>query len=187
MLSVSDIQGNRVLTRPCPYRLFVARERDDGLRAELGIRALGVSGVLLVGANAAAEVVLGRRAASVTEYRGAWELVPSGGVDPRRARADGDVDVTAALLDELEEEAGLPVDAVAELIPLGLVHDLCQDGYDVCFALRLREAPPVLLPEYDETALVSAREAAAWLRAPGRAVVPTSNAILELARAAALW
>jgi hypothetical protein len=66
-------------------------------------------------------------------------------------------------------------------------HRLGQDGYDVCFALRLRVAPAGLLPEYEETALVSARDAEAWLDATGRAVVPTSRVILELARAAALW
>jgi hypothetical protein len=123
----------------------------------------------------------------MTEYGGAWELVPSGGVEPRRAGADGIVDVTGALLGELEEEAGVPGEAVVETVPLGLVHDLGQDGYDVCFALRLRVAPAGLLPEYEETALVSARDAEAWLDATGRAVVPTSRVILELARAAALW
>jgi 8-oxo-dGTP pyrophosphatase MutT (NUDIX family) len=188
IVSVSDIEGGRVLTRTCSYRLFVARERDAALRATLGVRALGVSGVLLVGENGSAPtVVLGRRATSMTEYGGAWELVPSGGVEPRRAGADGIVDVTGALLDELEEEAGVRGEAVVETVPLGLVHDLGQDGYDVCFALRLRDAPAGLLPEYEETALVSARDAEAWLDATGRAVVPTSRVILELARAAALW
>ena len=141
IVSVSDIDSERVLTRACPYRLFVARERDAGLRAALGVRALGVSGVLLVGADGSApRVVVGRRAAGVTEYEGAWELVPSGGVDPRRAGADGIVDVTGALLAELEEEVGVSREAVVETVPLGLVHDRGQDGYDVCFALRLRDA-----------------------------------------------
>jgi 8-oxo-dGTP pyrophosphatase MutT (NUDIX family) len=187
MISVSDIEGDRVLTRACSYRLFLARERDAALRVTLGVRALGVSGILLVGGNGSAPaVVLGRRAAGMTEYAGAWELVPSGGVEPRRADANGIVDVTGALLDELEEEAGVPSEAVVETVPLGLVHDLGQDGYDVCFALRLRDAPPALLSEYEETALVSARDVAAWLDAAERAVVPTSPMILELARAAAL-
>jgi hypothetical protein len=187
IVSVSDIDGDRVLTCACPYRLFVARERDEELRAALGVRALGVSGVLLVGADGSAPaVVLGRRASGVTEYAGAWELVPSGGVDPRLAGANGIVDVAAALLDELEEEAGVPSEAVVETVPLGLVHDLGQDGYDVCFALRIRDAPTGLRSEYVETALVSAREAGAWLAETGCAVVPTSLVILELAQAAEL-
>jgi hypothetical protein len=187
IVSVSEIDGDRVLTRACPYRLFVARERDDALRTALGVRALGVSGVLLVGADGSTPaVLLGRRASGVTEYGGAWELVPSGGVDPRRAGADGVVDVTGALFDELEEEAGVTSEAVVETVPLGLVHDLGQDGYDACFALRLRDAPADRLPEYEETALVSARDAVAWLDSAGRTVVPTSRAILELARAAGL-
>ena len=187
IVSVSEIRGDRVLARACPYRLFVARECDALLRATLGVRALGVSGVLLVGAyGGTRSVVLGRRAWDVTEYPGAWELVPSGGVEPRRAGADGIVDVSAALLDELEEEAGVSKEAVAETVPLGLVHDLGQDGYDVCFALSLREAPSLQLLEYDETALIPATEADAWLAATAGVVVPTSRAILELAREAAL-
>src|SRR5262249_50107029 len=124
ILSVSEIDGGRVLTRACPYRLVIARGRDAALRAALGVGRLGVSGVLLVGANGdAPAVVLGRRAADVTEHGGAWEFVPSGGIQPERAGADGIVDVGAALLDELEEEAGLAKHAVVETIPLGLVHD----------------------------------------------------------------
>jgi hypothetical protein len=186
ILSVSEIEGARVTVRACPYRLFVARERDEDVRSALGLRALGVSGVLLVGPDGAPSVVFGRRARDVTEYGGAWELVPSGGLDAARAGPDGSVDVGGALLAELEEEAGVSRDAVAETLPLGLVHDLAQDGYDVCFALRLRDEPRDGLPEYEETELVPGGEAAAWLDDAGRAVVPTSRAILDLAREAGL-
>jgi hypothetical protein len=187
MISVTAIEGDRVVTRPCAYRLFVARERDAALRERLGVRALGVSGVLLIGGDRGERsVVLGRRSADVTEYGGAWELVPSGGIEPRRAGRDGIVDVKAALFAELEEEAGLREDDVLEAMPLGLVHDIGQDGYDVCLALHVREDANIRLAEYAERVLLPAKDAGAWLGARDRAVVPTSRALLELAEEAAL-
>ena len=125
MICVNAVEGDRVLTRPCAYRLFVARERDAALRERLGVRALGVSGVLLIGGDRGERsVVLGCRSVDVTEYSGAWELVPSGGIEPGRAGRDGIVDVEAALFAELEEEAGLRRGDVLEMVPLGLVHDI---------------------------------------------------------------
>jgi 8-oxo-dGTP pyrophosphatase MutT (NUDIX family) len=187
MISVSAVEGDRVLTRPCAYRLFVARERDGVLRERLGVRALGVSGILLIGGDGGERsVVLGRRSADVTEYGGAWELVPSGGIEPGRAGRDGIVDVEAALLAELEEEAGLGRSEVLEAVPLGLVHDIGQDGYDVCLALNVGENARVRLTEYEQLVLLRAKDAGAWLGAQDRAVVPTSRALLELAEQAGL-
>jgi 8-oxo-dGTP pyrophosphatase MutT (NUDIX family) len=187
MISVSAVEGDRVVTRPCAYRLFVARERDAALRERLGVRALGVSGVLLIGGDRGERsVVLGCRSADVTEYGGAWELVPSGGIEPERAGADGIVDVEAALFAELEEEAGLRRSDVLEAVLLGLVHDIGQDGYDVCLALHVREDAKIRLAEYEEHMVLPAKAAVAWLDGGDRAVVPTSRALLELAEEAAL-
>jgi 8-oxo-dGTP pyrophosphatase MutT (NUDIX family) len=187
VISVSAVDGDRVVTRPCSYRLFVARERDTALRERLAVRALGVSGALLIGSDdGARSVLLGRRSTDVTEYGGAWELVPSGGIEPARAGRDGAVDVESALLAELEEEAGIQRDTVVDVVPLGLVHDIAQDVYDVCLALRVREAPPERLSEYEESVLVPAHDARAWLDAQKRAVVPASRALLALAEEAGL-
>jgi len=187
MISVTAVDGNRVETRPCPYRLFVARERDTALRERLGVRALGVSGALIVnGEDGGRSVLLGRRSAYVTEHAGAWELVPSGGIEPELAGPDGVVDVVSALLAELEEEVGLPHDTVVEVSPLGLVHDVAQDVYDVCLALHVREPPPSKLAEYDEALLLPAPQARDWLHAEGHTVVPTSRALLDLAGDAGL-
>ena len=186
ILSVRSIDAGIVVTQSCPYRLFVARERDVTLRRALGISAIGVSGILMLARAEGIGVVAGRRAAGATEYGGAWELVPSGGLDPRRVGRDGVVDALGCLLDELEEEVGVSRGAVVDVRPLGLVRDLAQEGYDVCIALRALDGEVVEMPEYDEAVVLGPAEAAALLSRPGEHVVPTSRVILAAAQRAGL-
>ena len=178
ILSVRSIDAGIVHAQPCPYRLFVARERDAELRRALGIRAIGVSGVLVLERTEGTGVVLGRRATGVTEYGGAWELVPSGGLDPRRVDGNGLVDSLGCLLDELEEEVGLSRSAVGETRPLGLVRDIAQDGYDVCIALIAKAGEPAEMPEYDQIRVVGSADAEQILSGSAGPVVPTSRVIL---------
>jgi HAD superfamily hydrolase (TIGR01509 family) len=110
-----------VLTR---YRRFVAQRR--GL--SLGLTPMGVTGVTVL---ATGELVLGRRAANVTQSPGHWELVPSGGVERRQVRPDSSVDVAAQILEELEEELGIPCDRVLGVDPLGLIEDLDEKVIDL--------------------------------------------------------
>lgn len=186
ILSVRSVVGGVVLAQPCPYRIFVARERDATLRRALGVSAIGVSGILILTRGHGIGVVAGRRAAGVTEYPGAWELVPSGGLDLRRVGRDGVVDAVGGLLDELEEEVGVSRSAVVDVHPLGLVRDLAQEGYDVCIALRAHDCEVAGMPEYDEVVVLGPAEAGALLSRPGEHVVPTSRVILAAAQRAAL-
>jgi hypothetical protein len=182
ILSVERVDGNVVIARMCPYRLFVARERDRSLRDVLGIRAIGLSGILSLARPSRDVVVVGRRAPDVTEYPGAWELVPSGGIGPRAVGPGGAVDVLGVLLDELEEEVGVPRAAVGAVVPIGLAFDLDQEGYDICMALRAGDCEILPMPEYDEVRELALDEAAALLSDTGEHVVPTSVVILEAAR-----
>jgi hypothetical protein len=186
ILSVRGVSGGIVLVQPCPYRAFIARERDATMRHELGISAIGVSGVLMLTCDGILGVVAGRRAATVTEYAGAWELVPSGGLGPSLVGIDGLVDAVGGLFDELEEEADISRGAVAHVRHLGLVRDVAQDGYDVCFALHVHDGVVGAMPEYDETVVLAPRDAIALFSHPSEHVVPTSCVILAAAQRAGL-
>ncbi len=184
LLSVQDVRDGVVTVCCCRYRHFVARQRDEVIRRKLGVRALAVSGVVVLGAVDDRCVLVGRRSLNVTAYPGGWELIPSGGVGWERVGGDGEIDVLGALLEELEQEAGIPADAVATAHCVGLVHETGQDGYDVCFVLRVPDAAPSRRPEYAEMAIVPVAEARRLIQHEGS--VPTSRVLLDIATHAGL-
>jgi hypothetical protein len=184
VLSVQDVRGGVVTVCRCSYRHLVARERDDTIRRTLHVRALAVSGIVVLGAADDRRVPVGRRSPDVTEYPEAWELIPSGGVGWERVDRDGGIDVLGALLAELEEEAGISGDAVATARCVGLVQDVAQDGYDVCFVLNVPDAAPSPRPEYAETAVVPVAEARRLIERDDS--VPTSRVLIGLATNAGL-
>jgi 8-oxo-dGTP pyrophosphatase MutT (NUDIX family) len=178
---VESMQDGRIEGRLAEYRLFIARERSAELRDRLQLQPIGVSGVVVFPNG---DVLLGRRSEEVTEYPGAWELVPSGAVGGDAVGADGRVDTLAVLLTELEEETGIRREAVVAARPLGVVHDPGQDGFDICYELRLSgeaELPASDSSEYGELRVLSAEEAELLMRAG--AVVPASRTILALRKA----
>ena len=68
--------------------------------------------------------------------------------------------------------------------PRGLVHDVEQDGYDVCFVLEAPNAAPSQRPEYAETTVVPISGAQRLIEREGS--VPTSRVLLGLAADAGL-
>jgi hypothetical protein len=182
LLSVQDVRGGVVTVCRCSYRHFIARERDETIRRRLGVRALAVSGIVVLGAADDRRILVGRRSPDVTEYPGAWELVPSGGVGWERVGGDGGIDVLGALFAELEQEAGIPGEAVAAARCVALVHDVAQDDYDVCFVLDAPDATPSRRQEYAETAVVPVAEAQRLIERADS--VPTSRVLLGLATGA---
>jgi 8-oxo-dGTP pyrophosphatase MutT (NUDIX family) len=99
------------------FRRVVAQMEQPGLHARLGVRALAVGGAIACPDG----VVFGRRPHNAVYQAGEWQLPPAGSVDPTAARPEGTVDFIAALLTELQEELGLPADAVHDIRPLCIV------------------------------------------------------------------
>jgi len=171
--------GGRVDARLAEYRLFIARERDSSIRLRLGLQAIGVTGVVV---DSAGKILVGHRGADVTEYPGALELVPSGSLASDSVGENGRVDTLGALLSELEEETGIERASVASVVPLGMLRDTDQDGFDICYELHLAAGATLsafAAGEYRDLALLDGSEVAALI-ADGRPAVPTSRALLEL-------
>lgn len=173
VLSVSGVDiGRRIVyVRRCRYRSFFARERDPSLRSRIRVRPIGVSGCVTVADDG---VVVGRRSGDVTEYPGAWELVPSGGIPAPSAGSA--VDARAAFLTELHEELGVNPSDAHEVRSIGLAHDDSHDTFDICFAATL-PAGRLRPHEYSDVVVLPMERARALLGT--RPAVPTSRMLLD--------
>lgn len=166
------------------YRYFFAHTRRDDLGER--VRPIGVSGLTLIDVDATPTVVLGRRGRYVSHYAERLECVPSGGMDDTHARPDGTVDYLAMLLQEFEEEVGLPAARVTSVSPLGLIYDCHGQGYDLCCRLHVAATVDELRlaagasEEYVDLMFVPRAEVPACLERYGPDLIPVSRALLRL-------
>lgn len=129
ILGVVDFSADRFVLARASYRHLIAARRDPAVRQALGLRPLAVSGIL----SCADGLVFGRRAKTVTQGPGLWELAPSGGMD---APTDGSMpDLSAQILKETREEIGLTPDQVSVLAPIGVIDDDESGVVDVILPL----------------------------------------------------
>ena len=134
--SVERLDGKQIVGRFVRYSRFVAQAAKPDLFDVLRVRPLAVSGLL----TCADGVVFGRRAASVTQDAGLWELVPSGGVDPSCRDATGRIDVVGQVLNELREEIGIERGQVGSAVPFAVVENIGDHVIDVAVAIETRLA-----------------------------------------------
>jgi 8-oxo-dGTP pyrophosphatase MutT (NUDIX family) len=102
----------------CAYRYFAVQE--NGL--ELGIRALGLKGVVMRDDR----YLMGLRSKGVAAYKNMWEFAPAGSMEPGKNPAD-------LIQRELEEETGLR--SLAEPTSLAVIFDPVLQCWELVFAL----------------------------------------------------
>ena len=132
-------------------------------------------------------VVFGRRPASAVYQPGLWQLPPAGSVDDDAARADGTVDVQAAVLNELREELGLAADAVRLSPPLALVEHADSHVLDLGIALETALGADAIRAahaaagdaEYAELEVVAVAQLPAFLAKVTGYLVPQSQVFLH--------
>jgi 8-oxo-dGTP pyrophosphatase MutT (NUDIX family) len=113
------------------YRFYLAQCMDPSLQETLQVFPLAVTGIVLTPAG----LLIGRRADTVTQDRGMWELIPAGGIEPDCLLPDGWIDPRLQLTKELGEEAGIcGLDRAAPRLRFWMV----QGGVtDLVFTLEL--------------------------------------------------
>lgn len=135
------------------YRIVLAHLRRPEIFAHgPTVTPLGVTGLL----RCPEGYVVGRRSNAVAVSPGAWEMAPAGTLD-----RPNPVEV---LVDELQEELGLPAAAIARLDLLGLLRDDMNGVVDICYLVetswpfqRILEAQQSLpKAEYDALSCMSA-------------------------------
>ncbi len=185
VLSVGAIDPGAGLihTSRSTYKRLVAQNAT----LDLGVRMLGVKG-LLIGrdTHGVEHVLIARRGGDTRVYGGMWEIAPAGGVSvpPRSVAELGPEVLRDTLADEAHEELGLDLD-VSAARPVAVVRDDVARSVDVIVRLDWPSSGGIIDPrasvctlgrddwEYVDTAFLSRSDAAAFdKRASGEIVGP---------------
>ncbi|QDU32040.1 hypothetical protein KS4_00680 [Poriferisphaera corsica] len=147
LFGVIDYDRRRVMGRWFEYKYYVAHRYDPYLFENTFLIPLGVSGII------AHEdyVVFGRRSDRVMCYPGAWELAPSGAVDPTCLNTDKlMVDYERLLMKELHEETGLQVAEMDGVDVIGFGRDMKEASFEVCARIRSKLDYRAMVARLDE-------------------------------------
>lgn len=103
------------------------------------VRLLALTGVVTARDREGVEhVLMGLRAAKTRMYGGLWEFAPAGGVDPPGEGQTFDaLLLRRVLVRELEEEVGLPAEALGACDPVMVVLNEEARSYDVVMRTKL--------------------------------------------------
>lgn len=169
------------------YRRFLAQHSDRGLAAELRLRPLAVSGLLVCADGA----VFGRRSPNNAEAVGQWELAPSGGVDARTLQVGQAINAVDQILVELEEELGVS----RRFVERAEMFCMVQAAESGTVDLGIELSTPTLAAgkllqahrtcgskEYSEVVVVPVAELDRFVLTEGHRIVPTSMSLLACRR-----
>ena len=164
------------------YRRALAQLRAPALFEALRIRAIAVTGLL----ECADGIVLARRETGAVYQPGRWQSPPAGSVERRSGRQGGSrggdaVDLEAQILDECEEELGLPAHDLAVLRAVLAIEHPGSHIVDVGMTLRTARRFTAIEAawrgrgnrEYDRLAL---------LTPPTPELLPTTRALIAATR-----
>jgi len=130
-------------------------------------------------------IVFGRRAATVTQDAGLWELVPSGGLDGSKF-VPGEIDFRGQILAELHEEVGIGLESISSVTPFCLVEGLESHVLDIGIAMMSPLAGAALVrmhgvagsTEYEELCVVRRTELAEFTRREASNLAEVSAALI---------
>lgn len=184
---VNQERGERVeiLGHFIEYKQFLAQRKRPDLK--LGIKPIGVSGIIVLEDRGDEYVVFAKRADNITEYPGFFELVPSGSIDKEYADASGVVDYQSKLLSEFIEETGLSKEYVKKISGFALVLDIGHNVYDICCEILLEAKKELIIQkfsskEYNTPVFVALNDLNSFIKANVNSVVPTLMALIEAYR-----
>jgi len=155
LFQVLAINSDKIEGRFIPYRVYLATTLDPTLSEDLSLTVLGVTGVT----TNEKKILLAKRGPHVTRFSSQWECAPSGGLSQKFLQKNRTVDYRAELMDEMEEELGLPQEKIESMRPLFLIEDLSEKVVDLVLKLTLRESSGIAVQgEYTDFKWVSFQE-----------------------------
>lgn len=116
------------------YKFWITSRNNRELLELDKIRPLAITAILTAGDS----VVLGKRAAEMTQDPGCWEFCPSGGIEPLCLSDNNrSIDVFRQVKVELEEELEVSATLISRMTPLCLIEDSTAGVFDVCIETEL--------------------------------------------------
>ena len=167
------------------YKQFLAQRKEPALK--LGIKPIGVSGIIILEDKGNKWVVFAKRADNITEYPGFLELVPSGSIDKECADAKGVVDYRSKLLSEFGEETGLSKEYVKRISGFAFVLDINHNVYEICCEILLETEKELVAQkfsskEYNAPVFIATNNLDNFVKSNVDSIVPTSMALIEAYR-----
>jgi hypothetical protein len=177
IFSVVARATGRLEVSPTTFRRLIATRRDPQMAELIGLRPLGVTG-LVVGPDG---VALGRRSRRLHTEAGRWEPAPAGVVDR--------LDWRAVLLGEAWEELGLRESDLGAPEPLALMDDEALGVMDLLCRLETGLTGPEIeaawrahgSDEYEAVAVVAREALAGFLEAHQADLAPALRPMLAAA------
>lgn len=169
------------------YRHLIAQRARPALFKDLRVRPVAVSGLL----ECADGIVFGRRAGSMTQDAGLWELVPSGGIDTSKINdarhSTVKVDFLPQILTELHQEIGIKSSFVSSVKPFCVVDDTDSHVLDIGIAIESPLSYDEILTihrdtatkEYDKLKLVPRSEINQFIQDQASQLVGVSTALIQ--------
>lgn len=175
LFSIDKVESERLVGNFASYRYYLAQQQIP----TIGIRPLSISGIV----RAQDCYLVGRRASTVTQYPGCYELVPSGGVDSGALKGH-ELNLKDQWLKEFEEETSFRKQDIASWGEALLVWDHQSDSFEWIQEVVLapeclnRKASTI---EYDNLEWVAVDQLDEWIAQHEGQFVPLSLALLQLA------
>lgn len=147
IFSVTSVTPEKIEGHFIDYKTYLASWYHPEIFAP-PIYSLAVSGLIV----AERQVLIGKRSELVTNSPGAYEFVPSGGVDDSCLIADDELEPLIQLRSEFQEETGLSEALISQIDVRFLFLNETKRLYDLCSVLHLTQmaAPSPPVQEYTE-------------------------------------
>lgn len=177
ILSAISFDQKALIGQFVPYKFFLAQFCEPSLKPDLKIMPVSLSGITYV----EDQLILAKRSSWVSQSPSCYELAPSGGIRPPGKNLT-EVDMKVQLLDELKEETGIENSLIKNVKYFVLVHDLKEDGIEICAEIRLKSTGLILSSssEYTQVMTIPCSELKPFTKEKVGEFVPLSLLLLKL-------
>lgn len=177
ILSASSFDSKKLIGNFAPYKHFLAEYVDPSLKADLNITPVSMSAITFSGEN----IIIGKRADWVAEYPMRFELAPSGGINNETLDEEGNVDLKAQLIQELEDETGIPKSGVKKVKFFALIKDHLRGSIELVATIELKTITVLSSTnEYSQLISLPKEEIKGFVELHKENFVPLSLELLKL-------